>query len=112
MSSVLTKSVALVLIVAAACGSADTGTAVTIHNATDGTVRAREVGINSGSDIVTALAPSADRKSLWRFGTGSTITLKADDATGALIFCHAYTFAEVQQLKGEVSVVKGRLDCK
>ena len=100
------------VILAASCGSADTGTAVTIHNGTDVSMRVLEVGINSGSDIVTELAPSAERKSLWHFSDGSKVTVRASDQSGGLTFCHAYTSQEVRQLNGVITITKGRLDCR
>jgi hypothetical protein len=89
----------------------DTGTSVRIHNSTSATVRVREVAVHSGADIVTTLAPGSDRQSLWRFNSGDRITVLAEGSTGSVIFCHAYSYEEVEQQKGAVEIVEGRNDC-
>ena len=98
-------------LLSAACGSADSGTSVLLRNGSDTTLHVREVGINSGADIVTELAPGSERKTLWRFSTGSKVTLKAEERGGQLVFCHQYTYDEIRQSNGEITLVKGKLDC-
>ncbi len=101
----------LSVLLSSACGSADTTTSVLIRNASDQPLRVREVGVNSGADLVTELAPRAERKTAWQFRTGSRVTLKAEDARGQLVYCHQYTYEEIRQLSGEVSIVPGKIDC-
>ena len=73
---------ALTVLVSLSCGSADAGTAVTLRNDSAMTVRVREVGINSGSDLVSELSPGGERKTLWHFTNGSTVTLRVEDLGG------------------------------
>ncbi len=89
----------------------DNGTDVRIHNSTNATVRVREVAVSSGADIVTTLPAGEERLSLWRYNTGDRITVRGESLTGAVLFCHAYSYQDLQQQKGTVNIVDGTNDC-
>jgi hypothetical protein len=84
---------------------------VLIHNGTSATARVREVAIHSGADIVTTLSPGGQRESLWRFNSGDRITVRVENESGALLFCHAYSFQDLDLQKRTVEIIEGRNDC-
>lgn len=102
----------LALVVAAACGSADSSTSVIVRNSSNVTLQTREVGVNGGADIVTELAPGAKRDTLWRFSSGSRVTLKAEESGGRLVFCRSFSYDDIRRSGGEVTLVTGTLECK
>jgi hypothetical protein len=101
--------VALLALVLVSCP--DNGTDVRIHNSTNATVRVREVAVSSGADIVTTLPAGADRQSLWRFNTGDRFTVRGESMTGTVLFCHAYSYEDLQQQNGTVNIIDGTNDC-
>ena len=38
--------------------------------------------------------------------------IEAVDDTNTLIFCHSYSYGELKELKGEVRIKEGKIDCK
>lgn len=95
------------------CGRADTGTDVRIRNTSSRDLVVREVSVGAGGrDVVTTLRPGEERVTLWQFAPGSVVTLKAEESPGELVYCHQFSFDEVEQAQGHLEVHPGTLDCK
>lgn len=103
---------ALLFAVAASCGSADTGTSITLRNGSTVTLRVTEVGVNAGSDLISDVQPGAERKTLWHFDPGSKILVKAEDLNGELVFCHVYSHDDVSRSGGKLVITPGKRDCE
>ncbi len=89
----------------------DYGTDVRIHNPTATSVVVREVGINSGKDIVSTLSAGAVRQSLWRLNSGDRVTVRGEGPTGTVVFCHAYSYQELQHNAATIEIVPDVNDC-
>jgi hypothetical protein len=71
-----------------------------------------EVGEDGGRDLVTRLGPGEERITAWHFKTGAKVTLRAADESGALVYCHAFTYEELRAASSRVNVSGGLMDCQ
>ena len=108
------RTIAVPLLVAGLTWSCigDPNTDILIENGTGKTLVVREVGVNSGADLVTMLPTGGERITSWRFRTGESITLMATEPNGPTVFCHRYTYAEVRPTEGRIQLQIGKLDCR